>query len=843
MSYDGLNDTSNENSGNSYSSDSSVERPMFKPKLKELLKKSLSSNSEGSVPAAPMANSPVRVPPIAPMANSPVRVPPMAPMATLPVRVPPMPAAPMANSPVRVPPVPAATSPVRVAPASNSPVSPPLKRQTSTQGFDKTIPEEKIKYDETIVEVNHFLDTLIGFKEGTHARKGVHEFVYYFCENADPDQVVDFLNAVLLPLQFNLETCRGMVSRIGNGYTLVSGRPPLSYLRMFSLDPSDQLPLALRHINKKNIDEGYLQEGTLNQYNDQALLSHTMIFFETELRKRKEEFTKEQISILLMDPRYKEGNALTICGVEVIKGKGRGERELEDEEEDEEDEEEEGPTRLDFSPEYKIAGHVSNIKNLTLALVALADTNKDLLEHQETPYQEQFATLQLELMMLMKLGRKFNTQHETLNYEFPDENMKLVTSSYLSRLYVFAGNFRDMVRKEYLVEQNKSYEDKAQGRPFEKLFLFNLARSIALIACTVPEMEDAILLSKKLGPEPQRLRIFFQEYAKATIERNEIFLKICEKTFTSDMFQDFPQIDKITIKTVSAVFNKYFLPYFKPNGKVIGVFPEVVPFKEAKTLPKVSLHGLKSGASRKYTRKQLRTLELAQSRNPDQSMIDQFNYEFVKSIEETSIPTKDYNSGYKDGVRLNVANKDYSNNPEYLQGYMSGQRSVSGISGMIIEAEENKVEPEDGQKSAEVYETRAKMAYNAALTIQMLTFEGMEKTLGRIVPLLKERKLHECLRYFSNKAEIAAVNSETSYNLSNANYNTFLQSQLTQPKKRNREQIINDEKLRILRVTVRREKKASENARQCAEKAKMINIPTNIPLRVRPMSISFKSKP
>jgi hypothetical protein len=125
----------------------------------------------------------------------------------------------------------------------------------------------------------------------------------------------------------------------------------------------------------------------------------------------------------------------------------------------------------------------------------------------------------------------------------------------------------------------------------------------------------------------------------------------------------------------------------------------------------------------------------------------------------------------------------------------------------------------------------------------MLTFEGMEKTLGRIVPLLKERKLHECLRYFSNKAEIAAVNSATSYNLSNANYNTFLQSQLTQPKKRNREQIINDEKLRILRVTVRREKKASENARQCAEKAKMINIPTNIPLRVRPMSISFKSKP
>lgn len=279
-----LNDSSNENS---------VERPSFK----KLVAKSYPQ-------ASPVAPAPLIAVPMVPV--SPVVAPPAAPMDQ-----------------------------------ENEPVVPDLKRQISTQGFDKTNAEDTLKYKAMIIEVNRFLDTLVGFKEGTHAREGVHEFVSFFCQNADPDQVVDFLTAVLLPLQFNLETCREMVSRIGNGYTLVNGRPPLSYLRMFSLSPSDQLPIALRQINQKNIDQGYLQEGTLNQYNDQALLSHTMDFFETELRKRKDEFTTEQISILLMDPLYKEGNALTICGVEVINGKGKAGCELEEEDEEEEEEEEE----------------------------------------------------------------------------------------------------------------------------------------------------------------------------------------------------------------------------------------------------------------------------------------------------------------------------------------------------------------------------------------------------------------------------------------------------------------------------------------------------------------------
>ena len=434
----GLNYSSNEQSGNSDSSVSSVEGPKFKdtrkrlkkqkhipsnsvegPKFKDTRKrlkknqKRIPSNSDGSPDtpvAAPMTNSLVHAPvPAAAMPDVPV---PASPAAAVP-------AAAMANSPVSAP----------VSAASE------LKRQTSTRGFDKTSPNEKIKYDEMIEAVDLFLNTLNGFKEGTHARTGVHEFVYYFCESAEPDQIVEFLTAVLLPLQFNLETCRNMVSRIGNGYTLVTGRPPLSYLRMFSLSPSDQLPFALRHINQKNLDQGYLQEGSLNQYNDQALLSHTMNFFETELRKRKEDYTPEQISILLMDPEYKEGNALTVCGVELIGGTGQTKRKLEEEEDEEEEEEdtslvgqlEQGTLRLDFSPKYKIAGHVSNIKNLTLALVALADANKDLLEHQASEYPAEYATLQLELMMLMKLGKKFNTQHETLNFNYNDVHMKLVT--------------------------------------------------------------------------------------------------------------------------------------------------------------------------------------------------------------------------------------------------------------------------------------------------------------------------------------------------------------------------------------------------------------------------------
>jgi hypothetical protein len=724
-----------------------------------------------------------------------------------------------------------------------------LKRQISTSGFDKTNPEEKIKYDEMIKEVDLFLNTLIGFEQGTHARRGVHEFVYYFCESADPDQVVDFLTAVLLPLQFNLETCREMVSRIGNGYTLVTGRPPLSYLRMFSLSPSDQLPFALRHINQKNLDQGYLQEGTLNQYNDQALLSHTMDFFETELRKRKEEFTTEQISILLMDPQYKEGNALTVCGVELIQGKGKTGRGLEEEEDEEEEEEEEtslvgqleqGRLRLDFSPEYKIAGHVSNIKNLTLALVALADTNKELLEHQDTTYPEGIATVQLELMMLMKLGRKFNTQHETLNFKFNDVHMKLVTSSYLSRLYVFAGNFRDMVRKEYQVEG----EDQSNGRPFEKLLLFHLARSVALIACTVPEMEDAILLSKKLGPDPQRLRVFFEQYAKAAHERNRIFLQICQKTFTPDMFKKFPLFEKFTIKTVRAVFIKYFSHYFKRDGKVIGVFPEIIPFKEANTFPRISAAGWKPGSTLKMTHKQLSTSSLSISRNPDQERLDQMTYEIVDAIEKGVRPTAEYKLGFQDGIRLVPMNKKYVKPDvhEYLKGYLSGQRTFSGIQGMIREVDEKQDTQDEPRESLNTLlsETRAKMAYGAAMTIQMLTLDGMEQSLAQVRPLLEKRSIYECVQYFSKEADIEARQSEKAYALTQEKYEQFLKTEPTKDP-------------RILRMTARKEKRASDQARQYAERAKAIMIPEKFrarPVRILskkargvPMRKSFKSRP
>ena len=817
-----MNNISGLSNTNENSNENSVKGPTFRKPLR------MSSNS--SPESSPVAPAPLIAAPMVPMVAP---APPAVPM-------------------VQVSPVVAPMAP------ENEPMA-PLTRQTSTQGFDKTDPEDKINYDAMIREVNRFLDTLTGFKEGTHARKGVHEFVYYFCQNADPDQVVDFLTAVLLPLQFNLETCRGMVSRIGKGYTLVNGRPPLSYLRMFSLSPSDQLPFALRHINQKNIDQGYLQEGTLNQYNDQALLSHTMDFFETELRKRKEEFTPEQISILLMDPLYKEGNALTICGVELIKGKGKEGRELEEEEEEDEEEEEEeaeyrnATYRLDFSPNYKIAGHVSNIKNLTLALVALADTNKDLLEHQETEYQELFATLQLELMMLMKLGRKFNTQHETLNYEFDDIHMKLVTSSYLSRLYVFAGNFRDMVRKEYLVGQ----EDKSQGRPFEKLFLFHLARSVALIACTVPDMEDAILLSKKLGPEPQRLGIFFEQYAKATAERNKVFLQVCQTRFTDEMFKDFPKIDKITIKTMPAVFNKYFASHFKRNGKVIGVFPEIVSFKEAVTFPKISSSVWKLGSSGKMTRKQLAASAISKSRNPDHDTIGQMTYEIVQAIEKGNIPTREYKLGFQDGIRL-LPMKPLQNE-QYTTGYLSGQRVISGMKGMIHEVDEPPVE---GTLNTTVSATRAQMAYGAAATLQLLTLDGMENTLAQVQPFLQKHSLFECVQHFSKEAAIAASQSVEAYTKTKEAYDAFLKTEPPLTKKRDYNRFVNDEKdvkdvyketLHRLRMKEHREKKTSAKAVYYAKKATDIVIPERFHVKQppkgirlsirRPMGRSYKSRP
>ena len=622
-----------------------------------------------------------------------------------------------------------------------------LERRKSIMGFNLSDKTEEKKYKDIIVEVDKLLDTLIGFEKYseaklTAARKGVHQFVLHFCDNDDADQVVDFLTAVLLPLQFDLDMCKDMVSKIGDGYTLVNGRLSIGYIREFSLSPSDQLPLALREINQKNLEQGYLQEGTLNQFTDQELLKHTNNFFLTEIEQKRKEFSVEQLRILLMNPDFEEDDELEIFGVESI-----------------------GET-LVFGPQYSIAGHVTNVKNLTLALVALADTNKELSEHQETESPVQNSNLQLELTMVIKLGPSYNRQHKTITHTIKDKNMYLVACSYLSRLYVCADNFRSMVKKGYLVNGR----DVSQGQSFPQIFLWNLARSVALIACTVSDMEDAILLAKKLGPDPALLRKYFEDFAKATLERTNVFLRICEKKFDPVLFGDFPPLKRITIKTLPDVFKKYFLPLFKPdgkpNGKVLGVYPEILPFKEAKTLPNISLSTYKPG--RRITAKHARTAAIAG--DPDPEKRGAFIYEYVEAIEQGTIPTKMYKDGYDDGIRLDSIKKDFSNEPEYVSGYMAGQRAISGISGMIVRIgtqpdEMNKpISPTLGKvKVIEIAETRAKMAYSGAISIKSLTLKGMEKSRVVVLSGLQDDVLDKCLQRFTTDAEQAATEAETAY--------------------------------------------------------------------------------
>ena len=618
-----------------------------------------------------------------------------------------------------------------------------LERRKSIMGFNLSDKTEEQKYKDIIVEVDKLLDTLIGFEKYsaaklTAARKGVHQFVLHFCDNDDADQVVDFLTAVLLPLQFDLDMCKDMVSKIGDGYTLVNGRLSIGYIREFSLSPSDQLPLALREINQKNLEQGYLQEGTLNQFTDQELLKHTNNFFLTEIEQKREEFSVEQLRILLMNPDFEKDDELEIFGVESI-----------------------GET-LVFGPQYSIAGHVTNVKNLTLALVALADTNKELSEHQETESPVQNSNLQLELTMVIKVGPLYNRQHKTITHTIKDKNMYLVAASYLSRLYVCADNFRSMVKKGYLVNGR----DVSQGQSFPQIFLWNLARSVALIACTVPDMEDAILLAKKLGPDPALLTKYFEDFAKATSERTNVFLSICEKKFDPVLFGDFPPLKRITIKTLPDVFKKYFLPLFKPDGKVLGVYPEIIHFKQAATFPKISLSSFKPG--RRITAKHARTAAIAG--DPDPEKRGAFIYEYVEAIEQGTIPTQRYKDGYDDGIRLDSIKKDFSNEPEYVSGYMAGQRAISGISGMIVRIgtqpdEMNKpISPTLGKvKVIEIAETRAKMAYSGAISIKSLTLKGMEKSRVVVLSGLQDDVLDKCLQRFTTDAEQAATEAETAY--------------------------------------------------------------------------------
>jgi hypothetical protein len=673
------------------------------------------------------------------------------------------------------------------------PLPAPLQRQTSTQMFNTTIPTEKEKYDKMITDVNAFLAKLIGFEDGTHARKGIHDFIHYFCQNADSEQIIEFLTAVLLPLQFDLETCRDIVSDIGEGYALPSGRPPVSYLRMFSLDPSDQLPLALAHINQKNLEQGYLQEGTLNQFTDQGLLTHTIDFFESELEKRKEDFTTEQIGILLMNPSYVKDAPLHICGVEVeVVGANK---------------------LLDFSPKHNIAGHVTNIKNLTLSLVSVADTNKELLRNQETPYPEQKSNEQLELLMVMKLGKEFNKQHKTLTYEVNNVNMKLVTSSYLARLYVFAVNFRDMVRKEYQVDG----ADVSKGKPFEKLFLFNLARSIALVACTVPEMEDPILLSKKLGSNPELLKEYFENFAKATKERNGIFSKICQVNFLPEMFENFPPLETITINTLPIVFKKYFLEYFKSDDEVIGVYPEIMPFKEYKTLPNVSLGSIRMGFTSKINPAHVR---FAQERKTVPGRKEKFTSEIIDAIDERIRSNADYKEGYKDGFSLRSADKQFTTDTKkqsYLEGYISGQNAISGLSNLLIEVDNEKegMNLTEMEHHAEIEETRSKMAYSVVLSIKMLFLDGMENSKKRVETSLKRKTLYQCMKYFCEKAEIAAKEALKAAKKTTSHYNRLLEEEKT-TKKTTKKQKTSFEKVREniknLEMAMTRDNNAATNA-------------------------------
>jgi len=124
----------------------------------------------------------------------------------------------------------------------------------------------------------------------------------------------------------------------------------------------------------------------------------------------------------------------------------------------------------------------------------------------------------------------------------------------------------------------------------------------------------------------------------------------------------------------------------------------------------------------------------------------------------------------------------------------------------------------------------------------MLTLDGMEQSLVQVQPLLEKRSIYECVQYFSKEADIEAKQSEKAYALTQEKYEQFLKTEPTKDP-------------RTLRMTARKEKNASDRARQYAEKAKAIKIPEKFHARARPvrilskkvrgapMRISFKSRP
>jgi hypothetical protein len=264
------------------------------------------------------------------------------------------------------------------------------------------------------------------------------------------------------------------------------------------------------------------------------------------------------------------------------------------------------------------------------------------------------------------------------------------------------------------------------------------------------------------------LRKYFQDFAKATSERTDAFLRICQTKFRQDMFGDFPPLKRITIKTLPDVFKKYFLHLFKPNGKLIGVYPEIIPFKEAATLPNISLSTFKSG--RRITAKHARTAAIAEERFPDPYKRAAFTYEYVDAIEQGSKPSQRYKDGYIDGFRLDTIKNEFSNMPEYVSGYMAGQRSISGISGMIRQIGTQPDEMNapinpalEKEVIIEIAETRARMAHSGAISIKSLTLEGMKKSRFVVLNGLQDDVLDKCLQRFTIDAEQAATEAETAY--------------------------------------------------------------------------------
>jgi hypothetical protein len=421
--------------------------------------------------------------------------------------------------------------------------------------------------------------------------------------------------------------------------------------------------------------------------------------------------------------------------------------------------------------------------------------------------------------------------------------MKWVTSAYLARLFSFADNFRSMVKKEYLVADR----DVSRGNPFEKMFLFNLARSVALIACTVPEMEDAILLAKKLGPDQAKLRKYFDDFAQATAERKEIFLQISQMSFTPNLFDTFPTMEPITIKSLPAVFDHFFKMRFKRGRQLLGVYPEIIPFKEAVAFDRIGIPGFKPGATRKLSLNQLHGVGFAREQNPDPARRYQFTQELVDAIEKASHNKSVlYKEGYKDGIRLRLFNETRKEVKEYKKGYFAGQNEISSISLMV-----QQMYFQDGDKDkiytgltkdtiAVIAQTRAKMAYSGALSIKMLTFEGMEKSLELVSKKVPQGTLGKCIEIFQRKSDIAAGQAELAYREINATYQQAVHALSLMTKRKSEKEELEKE-VDMLKRMERRARIASESARKIATDTRGINIPLRI-TKGRPMSRRYKSR-